>query len=228
MDNIYEQLAMLPLFSGVTKESMNRIIGSTKFHFLKYQTGDSLVKPGDLCTHIKWIISGSVRVSIADKDNGFTVSHSLPKLSVIAPEYVFGRHTVYPCKVVALEPVGILQIEKAEYLKILNTDPIFLINYLNMLSLIAQHSVEGTIATLSGGVEERIAFSIVSLTRPGSYDITLSTRNKGLGSLFGIEPKYMVEVLEKMKLQGLIEYSNNEILFLNRRGLVDKIHNMIH
>ena len=140
MDQMYQLLMGLPLFSGVTYEKMLEIIGNTKFHFLKFLGGETFIAEGEQCTHIKFIISGKVRVSIANHDRRFTVSQTLTAPDVVAPEYIFGRSTVYPCSVVALEPTGVLQISKADYMKILNSDPIFLINYLNLLSMNAQKS----------------------------------------------------------------------------------------
>lgn len=223
MDNIYELLAGIPLFSGVTKETMNRMVGSTKFHFLKYQADEPMVMPGDPCTHIKFLISGSARVSIANSDGRFTVSQTISSPDVIAPEYIFGRLTSYPCQVTAIQPAGILQIDKSEYLKILNSDRIFLINYLNMLSMNAQKAVEGVLAVAAGSLEERIAFWIVALTQRGGTDIVLSCRHRDLYSLFGVQRSSFMSTLESMKQKGVIDYRQNEISVVDRRALIDMI-----
>lgn len=223
MDNIYELLAGIPLFSGVTKETMTRMVGSTKFHFLKYQPGERMIEPGDPCTHIKFLISGTARVSIANADGRFTVSQTLVAPDVIAPEYVFGRHTNYPCLVTAIQPAGILQIDKSEYLKILNSDHIFLINYLNMLSTNAQKAVDGVLAVAAGSLEERIAFWIVALTQRGGTDIVLSCRHRDLYSLFGVQRSSFIATLDSMKQKGVIDYRQNEISVVDRRALIDMI-----
>lgn len=88
MDQMYQLLMGLPLFSGVTYEKMLEIIGSTKFHFLKYLEGETFISEGEQCTHIKFIISGKVRVSIANADRRFTVSQTLTAPDVVAPEYI--------------------------------------------------------------------------------------------------------------------------------------------
>ncbi len=227
MDQMYQLLMGLPLFSGVTYEKMLEIIGNTKFHFLKFLGGETFIAEGEQCTHIKFIISGKVRVSIANHDRRFTVSQTLTAPDVVAPEYIFGRSTVYPCSVVALEPTGVLQISKADYMKILNSDPIFLINYLNLLSMNAQKAVDGILSIATGSLEERIAFWIVALTQRGGSDITMTCRQRDLYSLFGVQRSSFISTLDDMKARGLIDYSQTEIRVRNRRDLIDILHSTV-
>ncbi len=227
MDQMYQLLMGLPLFSGVTYEKMLEIIGNTKFHFLKFLGGETFIAEGEQCTHIKFIISGKVRVSIANHDRRFTVSQTLTAPDVVAPEYIFGRSTVYPCSVVALEPTGVLQISKADYMKILNSDTIFLINYLNLLSMNAQKAVDGILSIATGSLEERIAFWIVALTQRGGTDITMTCRQRDLYSLFGVQRSSFISTLDDMKARGLIDYSQTEIRVRNRRALIDILHSSV-
>lgn len=227
MDQMYQLLMGLPLFSGVTYEKMLEIIGSTKFHFLKYLEGETFVAEGDPCTHLKFIISGSARVSIANPDRRFIVSQTLAAPEVVAPEYIFGRTTVYPCTAVALEPTGVLQIAKPDYMKILHSDPIFLINYLNLLAMNAQKAVDGVLSIATGSLEERIAFWIVALTQKGGKDIVMTCRQRDLYSLFGVQRSSFIATLDGMKSKGLIDYSSTEIKVNNRRDLIEILHSPI-
>lgn len=224
MDNMYQLLMSLPLFSGVTYEKMLEVVGNTKFHFLKFLEGETFVNEGDPCTHVKFIISGKARVSIANNDRRFTVSQTLSAPNVISPEFIFGRSTAYPCSVVALEPVSVLQISKSDYIKILNSDPIFLINYLNMLSMNAQKAVDGILSIATGSLEERIAFWIVALTQAGGQDIVMTCRQRDLYSVFGVQRSSFIATLDDMKSRGLIDYSSTEISVRDRRELIAILH----
>nr|WP_304972367.1 hypothetical protein [uncultured Muribaculum sp.] len=77
MDSMYEILMGLPLFKGVSREKISEIVEKAKFHFLKYLEGESLVAAHEACTHIKFIISGSVRLSISNYNERFKVSQTL-------------------------------------------------------------------------------------------------------------------------------------------------------
>lgn len=220
MDSMYEILMALPLFHGVSYSKLSDVVGNTKFHFLKYLEGEKIVDAGEACTHIKFIISGSARLTIVNSDGRFRVSQTLKRPAVIAPDYLFGRATAYPCTAVAIEPAGILQISKSDYVKILNTDPIFLFNFLNMLSVNAQKAVDGVLALTTGSLEERIAFWIVALTQRGGEDIVLTCRQRDLYSLFGVQRSSFIATLEGMKSRGLIDYTQNEIHIKSRQDMV--------
>lgn len=225
MDSMYEILLGLPLFKGVSRERLSEVIGSVKFHFLKYLPNDTIVSAGEPCTHIKFIISGSTRLTIANNDSRFLVSQTLSAPDVIAPECLFGTVTSYPCSGVAIEPTGILQISKADYLRILNMDQIFLFNYLNILSMNAQKATHGILAITTGNLEERIAVWILALTQRRGTDITLACRQRSLYSLFGVQRTSLKATLESLQERNIITYSSSEIRVKSRQSLSDILHN---
>ena len=217
---MYKTLMALPLFSGVSYSKMSEVIGAIKFHFLKYLEGEQIVAAGEPCTHIKFIITGSTRLSIVNADGRFRVSQTLSAPEVIAPDFLFGRATNYPCTVTALEPTGIVQIAKQDYVKILNSDPIFLFNFLNILSMNAQKAIDGVLALTTGSLEERIAFWIIALTQRGGTDVKLVGRQRDLYSLFGVQRTSFISTLESMRERGIIEYDQHEIRVKSRRTLL--------
>lgn len=226
MKSMYEILKGLPLFHGATTDRISDIVGKAKFHFLKYLAGQRIVAAGEQCSHVKFVISGKVRSTIANSTERFKVSQTLAAPAVIAPEFLFGRATNYPCDVDALTDVGILQISKNDYVTILNRDHVFLYNFLNILSMNAQKSVDGILSLSSGDLEGRIAFWIVALTQSNGTDIKVSCRQRDLYSLFGVQRSSFMATLESMKQRGIIDYSQNEITVLSRPDLVKLIHNL--
>lgn len=218
---MYETLLGLPIFAGVSRQKISEIIGKNKFHFLKYAAGETIVTEGDLCTHIKSVIAGKVRVTVESGDNRFKVSQTLAAPDVIAPDFFFGRTTRYPATVQALENTGIMQIDKSDFLNIINSDPIFLFNYLNMLSMNAQLSVEGVLALTSGSLEKRIAYWIIALTQSNGYDITLQCRQRDMYAVFGVPRQSLVAALEAMSEAGIISFTQHEIHVTDRRLLLD-------
>lgn len=221
MDSMYEILMKLPLFNGVSRDKISEIIEKAKFHFLKYLEGETVVTAHEPCTHIKFIISGSVRLTISNHDERFHVSQTLRAPNVIAPDFLFGKAPFYPCSGVAIEPTGILQISKNDYMNILNNDNVFLFNFLNILSMNAQKAVDGILAITSGSLEERIAFWIVALSQRGGEDITLSCRQRDLYSLFGVQRTSLIATLDSMKERELIDYTSNEITIRSREKLIE-------
>lgn len=216
---MFEILMSLPLFHGVSLEKISCIVENTKFHFLKYDKGQTIIHSGDACTHIKFIISGSVKSTINNVDNDFSVSQTLDAPDVITPDFLFGRTTTYPCSVTALENTGILQISKADYITLLSTDKIFMFNFLNMLSSNSQKAFDGAAATNSNNIKHHIAFRIIALTQSRGRNISLSCKN--MPKLFGCTQNQLNTTLESLKQQRIIDFTPTEISILSRADLVN-------
>ena len=217
MDSVYNILMNLPLLNGVSRTRIMEIAGKIKFHFLKYLKGDE-------CDHLKFILSGSARATITNPDNRFKVSQTLRNPLAITPEFLYGAMTKFPCDVVALEPTGILQISKTDYLKLMAMDQVFLINYVNLVSSISQRATTGMIPLTSGNLDERIAYWIVALTQRGGTDIELECKKRDLYSLFGVQRSSFISTLDSMKERGLIDYNNDCIKVTSRQALLDMLN----
>lgn len=217
--SMFETLMELPLFRGASRQRIADVVGMAKFHFVKFAPGDHVLRAGETCTHIKFILSGKVRLTISNADSRFSVSQTLEGPAVISPDFLFGRATNYPCTGIAETTASILQIEKSEYLKILHTDSVFLINYLNYLSMNAQKAVDGVLSLTMGSIEERIALWIVALTQPTGTNIELQCRRCDLHAVLGVTPTDLALALESMKARGLIDYEPGRITIPDRRSL---------
>lgn len=225
MDSMFDVLAQLPLFKGTSRERLQQTVGETKFHFLKYLPGETIIPAGKECTEIAFVIAGNVSIKIENPDGRFSVTQSLKALDVISPEFLFGKITKYPGTVTAIDTVSMLLIDKQDYLKIMTSNRVFLFNYLNLLSMNAQKSVEGILAVSTGDIPERIAFWISALTQPRSYDIHLECRQRDLVALFGVPRTTLRAALEEMKAKGLLDFSLYGIDVKNRRDLLALLHN---
>ena len=222
---MYDIMMDLPLFKGVSRERMSEVVGGTKMHFLKYLAGENIVQPAQACTHLKFVISGKVRSAITNSGmQRFTVSQTLTAPDVIAPEFLFGRSTHYPCTATAIDTVGILQIDKNDYVKILNSDRVFLYNFLNLLSMNAQKGVDGILSFTTGTLDERLAYWIIALTQSSGTYITLTCRQRDLYLLFGVQRSSFIATLDSMTERGYITYCPGEIHVTDRAKLFELLH----
>lgn len=222
---MYEILMDLPMFRGVTLAKLTEVVEHVKLHFLKLIDGQTIVNAGDPCTHLNFIISGSVRSTVATTDERFKVSQTLTAPGVLAPDFLFGRATTFPCTAKAIGTVSLLQINKQDFIDILKSDDIFLFNYINYVSMNAQKAIQGVLAVAAGSLEERIAFWIIALTQPAGTDITLTCRQRDLYALFGVQRSSFIATLDRMKEQGIIDYTSGEISIKSRRELLNVLTN---
>lgn len=225
MDSMFDILAELPLFRGVTHERIASVVGTTRFHFLKYATGNVIAHAGESCTHVLFIISGKVKISISNTDERFRIIQTLEAPDVISPDFLFGLSTVYPGTVTALDNVSVVKVSKNDYLKILKSDEIFLFNFLNYLSMNAQKCVEGVLSMTNGSIEERLAMWVVAMTQPSAKDITIECKQRDLYSMFGVQRSSYMAAIERLVKSDIIKYEPGIIKIVDRRRILNIMRN---
>lgn len=221
MNSMYQQLMQLPLFQGISSERITSLVEKLPFHFLKYRNGEQIFAAGDTCTHIKFIVSGRVRIETSFPNLRVALCQTLSTPHVLAAEYLFGRETVYPYTAVADGSCGILQLRKSDYVKMINSDKVFLFNILNYLSTGSQHSTSSALLVSDGSVAERLAILIDQLTVTGATDISLSFKQKDLCSLLGTQRTTLISTLDRLSDEGVIEYGSNGMRILDQLQLME-------
>ncbi len=212
---MFEQLMQLPLFQGVSNERMTSLVEKLPFHFLKFHDGDTIISAGDECTHIRFIVSGSVRVNTKFENLNIKLGQTLDSPHVLGAEAMFGINTAYPYTVQSQGTCGILQLLKSDYVKVLQSDKVFLFNILNYLSSNAHRFTHSLLQTRS----EFSSLMLYPLVMPMSRDVTLSFKQRDLCHLLGLQRTTFIKRLNTLQEQGLIEWTTNEIKILDPKEL---------
>lgn len=220
---MYQQLMQLPLFQGVSTEKITALVEKLPFHFLKFRNGDQIFAAGEQCTHIKFIVSGQARLELPFHKLRVSLYQTLSTPHVLAPEYLFGVENVYPYTAVAEGACGVLQLRKADYVKMVAGDKVFLFNILNYLSSASQRSVSSATAITDGSVAERLASLIDTLAISGSTDIMLTYKQKDLCTLLGTQRTTLIATLDKLSDDGIVEYGSSTLKVLDQSRLVESL-----
>ncbi len=218
MDNIFDKLLHLPLFQGVTQERLEEVVEKIPFHFLKFKRGATILDCGDPCTHVRFVISGKVRMEYSSRELKFKISHELSSPEVISPDYLFGLDTSYPFSVVAVEECGILQVAKQDYVSIVQSDKVFVYNILNYLSRNSQSMKSLLLNIEQVTVLERIAMLVNTFTTQRATDIKLSFRLRDLCRLLGARRPALKTAIDYLIENDMIAMPNNGTIFINDRN----------
>ena len=226
MENIFDKLLHLPLFQGVSQERLQGTVEKVPFHFLKFRKGEKILSCGDECTHVRFIVSGRVKLEYESKVLKFKISHELEAPEVIAPDYLFGLDTSYPFNVKALDNCGILQLAKQDYVAMLRTDNDFLFNILNYLSRNSQVRKSQLLNLGNASVQERLVMLVSAFTSQRSQNITLTFRQRDLCRLLGARRPALVSAISALKDNGLIDMpDSSSINIANRHNFLEQLKN---
>ncbi len=218
---MYQQLMQLPLFQGVSTEKITALVEKLPFHFLKFRNGEQVFAAGDPCTHIKFIVSGQVRLETPFPKLRITMHQTVSNPHVLAAEYLFGRDTAYPYTAISDGACGILQLRKSDYIKMITSDKVFLFNILNYLSSGSQRSLLMPLTVKDGSVAERLAMIVDNLSISGATNIGFRYKQKDLCTLLGTQRTTLVSMLDRLSDQGIVDYDSNELKILDLQGLIN-------
>ena len=213
----------LPLFQGVSSDRITALVEKLPFHFLKFRNGEQIFAAGDQCTHMRFIVSGQVRLETPFDCLRVSLLQTLPSPHVLAAEYLFGRETTYPYSAVADGPCGILQLRKSDYVTMLGSDKVFLFNILNYLSSGSQRNSSSYVAIKENSVIDRLAMMMDSLVIAGATDVVLRFKQKDLCTLLGTQRTTLISSLDKLVDEEIIDYDSNGLRVLDQSKLADYI-----
>lgn len=221
MESIFTKLVELPLFRGVTTNTMARVVGKTRFSFMKYLPANVIISAGNEIPGVLFLLGGSVRMETKSENGRLVISQHLAAPDVLVPDFVFGRDTTSPSTITAVTTANILQISKPDYLDILGMDHVFMLNYLNLLSLDAQKSQRALLHLTQGDLAKRLAYWVMLLTQQRATDVVLTITTRDLATLFGVQRSALQTTLEKMKAESLIDFTPNALIVPDRRALAE-------
>lgn len=131
---IYDKLLQFALFQGMSRDDLELVAGHTRFGFSKVTQGKTIVKEGDACTHLYFLINGILQVETRSDDRSYLVTEQMQAPYLFQPESVFGYHQRFTHTFVALTDTNFITIDKEEVVR-LSED--FLVFRLNLLSIYA-------------------------------------------------------------------------------------------
>lgn len=135
---IFDKLLELPLFQGMSKNDLAIIVGQRKFGFHKIAEGKNVVKDGDVCNSLRFLLDGELYVTTEADDHGYALTEEIFAPNIIQPEHIFGLSQHYSRTYTTKTPCSILSIDKGEVVKLSEESAIFRINFLNILSTQSQ------------------------------------------------------------------------------------------
>lgn len=138
MTSMYETIMQLPLFKGIGEDQLSQILEKTSLEFLKYEEGEKIFEPGQQVTTIDFIITGRVEQKYSLREYPLSVIETLGAGNVMGVLNLYGMETHYISTSRAIGRVNVMRMEKSQYMNILSSDRIFIMNFANYLSAAAQ------------------------------------------------------------------------------------------
>jgi CRP-like cAMP-binding protein len=131
---IYDQLLQFPLFQGMSRDDLEIIAGHIRFGFVKVTAGKPIVRIGEACTKLCFLIKGSVKVETYGDEHRYMVTEQMSAPYILQQEAIFGYYQAYTHNFTAVTDVNLLTIAKEEVLRLLEDFLVFRLNLVNLFA----------------------------------------------------------------------------------------------
>lgn len=219
---MYETIMDLPLMKGLSREQVSSLLEKVHVEFVNLNKGDILVKPGEICDKISFIISGKIRISMSSDDGEVILQQSLGAGNALGADRLFGIDTTYNYSAEALATSSVMQFSKTQYFSLLHTHPIYAINYCNYVSALAQRPQSAMRLMTGNGLYTRLAAFLTLYTSRNSTDIELHISPSRLIAMSGETAENLHKTLQRLSKERLATYDNRKLTVISRSRLLEK------
>lgn len=217
MENIIDQIQVLPLMGVFAREEIEGFLRSGEFRVVTHKKNEVVHLEGETCTKLEILMSGEVVVDRIDEDGNILSISRFREEDVLGGPLLFSSDPNYILTVSAVLDTTMLEITKKCIFEMCFSNQRFLEMYLQMISNHASLLGNKLKNHVERSLREKVLdFLQVQAHRQGVEKIELKESKKALAERFGVQRTSLSRELKKMKDDGLIDYDVKWIQILRR------------
>lgn len=222
MNSMYETIMSLPLFYGINNDQVSQFVARTHLHFTRYKEGDTIMLPGEPVDEVKVVLSGNVSFIHQIENTPIAVEETCCPGRMIGVERLFGINNRSPFKAVTSTPAGIMSFTKEEYMHLLHSETIYMVNYINYLAARAQRPLDIMLARKFNTLADYVAGWLQLLTEPKSKNYLIRCSVADLHRYTNLDEDNVKAQINEMVRENLIKYEGSVMTIKDRMTLIEK------
>ena len=208
---IYDRLLQFPLFQGMSRDDLEIVAGHTRFGFLKMTAGRQVIHAGDPCTHLYFLINGSLKVESFSDDGHYSVVEQMSSPYILQQESIFGYYQRYTHNFYALTDVNFLMLDKEEVVRLSEDFLVFRLNLMNHLATQAQKLIQAQWRRSPQSLQERVVRFFFLHTLYPAGPKTFHILMERLAEEVNDSRLNVSRVLNRLQTMGLLELHRGRI-----------------
>lgn len=209
--SMFDTLLSLPLFQGLGRADLTRIIESTRLSFSTVPCGTTFIHQGEMCSGVTFIISGSVDLCTSSSNAAWSVTETMNLPTIVGADVLYGCHRQHRFSCTAQSSTRLMVIDKRTFAALTTYFEVFRLNLLNFLSTsIARHHQPLWQPPASTLEARLVDFFRSHVERPAGrkcFNISLSQ----LAAYMGDDPRYVSRALHGIQQCGLLSLGRRMI-----------------
>ena len=208
---IFDKLLQFPLFQGMSRDDLEIVAGHTRFCFLKLNAGKTVMKSGDNCHQLYFLINGSLKVRSFADDYGYHVEEQISAPYIIQLESVFGYNQRYTRDFIAQTDVNFLTLDKEEVVRLTEDFLVFRLNMINHFATQTQKQMRQVWYRAPQSLEDRVVRFLTQRCLYPAGHKTFNILMTRLAEEVNDSRLNVSRILNDMQPRGLIELSRGKI-----------------
>lgn len=210
---MYEKIMELPLFKGISREQVSLFLEKTSVEFMNFQEGETIVKQGEQVRKIWFVIKGRIMKLFRFKYFSVVITEIEKAGNVIGAENLFGMATTYSQEIRAAEDVTIMGFSKEQYIKLLRTDGIYSLNFLNFLSARAQRPLKMLLSEEKTGLERNLNNIINIISNPFTEAIKFYGNREEIAGVLGVKVAELTQWVSEREKGDIKDFYGRKLEF---------------
>jgi CRP/FNR family transcriptional regulator, dissimilatory nitrate respiration regulator len=215
----FDLLAGSPLFRGLDSPDIMKLISMVPYRIRKFSYGSLIAQSNETVNCLMIVLTGTVKGEMTDETGRVIKIEDIPAPGALAAAFIFGNRNRFPVNVVSVTGCEILCIDKSDFLKLLMTNDVVLVNFLNMISSRSQFLSEKIRFLSFRTIRGKLAQLILQSASPDKVEVVLSRTRNELAEFFGVARPSVSRAFGELEQQGYIQVSGKSIRILDRKGL---------
>lgn len=210
---MYDTLKRLPLFQGLGSSELQDIIGKVRFGFAQYKKGQTVIRKGETCRGLIFLMKGSVEIITTDDEGKYELAEYAEAPVLFEPERLFGLKQHYTCKCRAASQCNVLTVRKDDVMKLSTDYLVFRMNILNIISTVGQRAIDITTPKAECGTRKRMENFVNRISRTQTWPKVLRIKMQTLAEFLSLPRLEISKELNRMDSEGKITLQRGIITF---------------
>ncbi|MQN80314.1 Crp/Fnr family transcriptional regulator [Prevotella copri] len=210
-DRVYDNLLNLPLFLGMSRNDLLEVAGHTKFDFQKADKGLTIVKEGEPCKRLYFLLTGELNVVTEADDHGYRIEEGIKAPEAFQMECIYGYNQYFTHTYIAKKECSVMSISKQEMQKLSDRYEIFRINMFNLISTQTQKNNRRLYRVPPKTLSERIIQFFESRCLKPAGEKLFHIKMERLAAEMNVKRIYVSNVLNELQKQKLMHLERGRI-----------------
>ena len=173
--------------------------------------GRQVIHAGEPCTHLYFLINGSLKVESFSDDGRYSVVEQMSSPYILQQESIFGYYQRYTHNFYALTDVNFLMLDKEEVVRLSEDFLVFRLNLMNHLATQAQKLIQAQWRRSPQSLQERVVRFFFLHTLYPAGPKTFHILMERLAEEVNDSRLNVSRVLNRLQTMGLLELHRGRI-----------------